>query len=361
MWSWPVLSGEQKKAEENYKDKPAAQPILEYLTCVRELNNCHNEERAIELIDKHSFDMACVPTHLRRHTRVWEQALVRMPLQGVLTNIRAMTRSNFLSSEGAPVLVKLINILRDPIALRASNLDPLEILVALAQAEVGWKLPDRGVPNHKETIKKRVPQYTLHSSVLQELRNMLATSLTFVPKMTPVKMVVCVDTRNSLTDESFGCWGLSISRSLSVTLLSLLHAGADIRLVTMTPEGPAPIALGVLDTIESVSARLEALPRSTQVIDPSKLLTWVRQSHGKVDLVLLATHSTNPVEDRTGLWAQMEQFRADQNNVKFVYWALHCKKVHPEIRNPGNPNMLDIAGFSSDAKRIMQAFAKDCF
>ena len=66
-----------KKAEENYKDKPAAQPILEYLTCVRELNNCHNEERAIELIDKHSFDMECVPTHLRRHTRVWEQALVR--------------------------------------------------------------------------------------------------------------------------------------------------------------------------------------------------------------------------------------------------------------------------------------------
>ena len=131
---------------------------------------------------------------------------------------------------------------------------------------------------------------------------MLATSLTFVPKMTPVKMVVCVDTRNSLTDESFGCWGLSISRSLAVTLLSLLHAGADIRLVTMTPEGPAPLALGVGDTIEAVAARLEALPRSTQVIDPSKLLTWVRQSHGKVDLVLLATHSTNPVEDRVSVY-----------------------------------------------------------
>ena len=57
----------------------------------------------------------------------------------------------------------------------------------------------------------------------------------------------------------------------------------------------------------------------------------------------------------------MEQFRADQNNVKFVYWALHCKKVHPGIRNPGNPNMLDLAGFSSDAKRILQAYAQDCF
>ena len=57
----------------------------------------------------------------------------------------------------------------------------------------------------------------------------------------------------------------------------------------------------------------------------------------------------------------MEQFRTDENNVKFVYWALHCKKVHPNIRNLANPNMLDIAGFSSDAKRILQAYAKDCF
>ena len=221
-----------------------------------------------------------------------------MPLQGVLINLRAMARNNHLSSEDAPVLRKLVNILRDPIALRASKLDPLDILVILAQAEVGWKLPNRGVPNHKESIKKRVPQHTIHSSVIQELRNMLATSLSCVPKMSPITMVVCVDTRNNLTDESFGCWPLSISRSLSVTLLSLLHAGADIRLVSMTPEGPAPIPLGVGDTVQAVTARLESLPRSGQIIDPSKLLTWVRQTQGMVDLVLLATHSTNPVEDR---------------------------------------------------------------
>lgn len=350
-----------KKTEEKYKDNLAAQPILEYLTCVRDINKCHDEEKAIELIDKHSFDMESVPTHLRRYSRIWEHALARMPLRGVLSNLRTMASNNFLSSEDAPLLPKLVNILRDPILLRASNLDPLEILVILGQAEAGWKLPDRGVLIHKEPVKKRVPHHTLHASVLQELRNMLATSLTIVPKMSPLTMVVCVDTRSSLTDESFGCWALSISRSLSVTLLSLLHAGADIRLVSMAPESFPPIPLSVGDTIEAVTARLEALPRSGQTIDPSKLLTWVRQTQGKVDLVLLATHSTNPVEDRIGLWVQMEQFRADENNVKFVYWALHSKKVHPGIRNPGNPNMLDIAGFSSDVRRILQACAKDCF
>ena len=287
---------------------------------MRDINKCHDEEKAIELIDKHSFDMESVPTHLRRYSRIWEHALARyeergltsvvctfypiffrMPLRGVLSNLRTMASNNFLSSEDAPLLPKLVNILRDPILLRASNLDPLEILVILGQAEAGWKLPDRGVLIHKEPVKKRVPHHTLHASVLQELRNMLATSLTIVPKMSPLTMVVCVDTRSSLTDESFGCWALSISRSLSVTLLSLLHAGADIRLVSMAPESFAPIPLSVGDTIEAVTARLEALPRSGQTIDPSKLLTWVRQTQGKVDLVLLATHSTNPVEDRVSL------------------------------------------------------------
>ena len=66
----------------------------------------------------------------------------------------------------------------------------------------------------------------------------------------------------------------------------------------MTTQGPVPIPLCVNDTIEAVTTRLEALPRSLQVIDPSKLLAWVRQTQGKVDMVLLATHSTNPVEDK---------------------------------------------------------------
>ena len=118
----------------------------------------------------------------------------------------------------------------------------------------------------------------------------------------PIKNVIrCAHSfirRNCLTKEVFGCWSLTISRALSVTLLSLLHAGTDIRCVSMTTEGPVPIPLCVNDTIEAVTTRLEALPRSQQVIDPSKLLAWVRQTQGKVDMVLLATHSTNPVEDK---------------------------------------------------------------
>ena len=44
---------------------------------MREMKKCHDEEKALELIDKHSFDMESVPTHLRSYSRIWEQALAR--------------------------------------------------------------------------------------------------------------------------------------------------------------------------------------------------------------------------------------------------------------------------------------------
>ena len=64
---------------------------------------------------------------------------------------------------------------------------------------------------------------------------------------------------------------------------------------------------------------------------------------------------------RSELWAVMEQLRMDNNNLKFVYWAMHCKNIAQKICNVHNPNMLDVAGWSPDIKRILQAFAKDLF
>ena len=116
-------------------------------------------------------------------------------LREVLIQLRSMTTNKLLSAEDDPVLIKLVNMLRDPIALQASNLEPLEILGILGQAEVGWRLPDLGLPNHKESIKKRVPVHKPHISVIQELRNMLTASLPLVPKTSPLSMVICVDTR----------------------------------------------------------------------------------------------------------------------------------------------------------------------
>ena len=41
--------------------------------------------------------------------------------------------------------------------------------------------------------------------------------------------------------------------------------------------------------------------------------------------------------------------------------VLGCRKFKTDVRDKNNPNMLDIAGWSADIKRIIQAFGKDLF
>ena len=61
------------------------------------------------------------------------------------------------------------------------------------------------------------------------------------------------------------------------------------------------------------------------------------------------------------MWAHMEQFKMDNNNAKFIFWALHARMVVPSICQDRSPNMLEIGGWSPDIKRIVQAFGKDYF
>ena len=353
-----------RKVQNRYEGNREAQPVLEYLACVRELNTCASPDRAVQLIERHSFDTECVPTHLRGHLPVFEAALVRMPLRGVLTQLRVMTSLNFLTADNNPILVKLQTILEDPVALRASQLQPAEILGVLVQAECGWALPAQSRPQgpeiaHREKEKKRVPSQKPHVSVIQSLKSMLNSSLPLVSKA-PMSMVVCVDTRNSLQDCCYGAWTLSISRALSTLLLSLLHAETDLRLVYMTPE-VTPVPLNKSETVEAVQTRLEALPQNNSM-DPVAVLRWVRASLGSVDLVLVATHSRDQLADSAGLGAAMEQFRQDGSNLKLVYWALHSKKLEPgKIAGEDNPNILDLSGWCPDVKRIIQAFGLNYF
>jgi len=124
-----------KEAREQFKDKPEAQPILEYMSCVKEINTCNEPDKAIKLIDKHSFDIDCLPTHLLNHAKVWEHALSRLPVRGVLAHLRSMAKRGFLSSDSSPVLGKVLQSIRDPLALAASKLQPAEILTVIAQVK----------------------------------------------------------------------------------------------------------------------------------------------------------------------------------------------------------------------------------
>lgn len=354
-----------KKTIGLYKDKVEAQPLIEYLKCVRDLNCCSNPDEAAALIANHSFDIESVPTHLRKYAKVWEQSLIRTPLRGVLTYLRVMTKYNFLSQPNSPVLTKLLTILQDNIALKASQLDPLDILGVLVQVEAAWSLPSPGV--HKAQHELRVPKHRPHPSVAEELKNMMNSSFMCVSKL-PMSMILCLDGTPLVGDgECFGAHKLKISRALSVLIISLLHSNTDLTVVYCV-QNETGLQPGVLvrtmpastaDSVEVLEARISDLDGVAP--DPVFVCDWVRRTRGHVEMITCATHSHVEKINVVLLAEEMRKFRTANRTVKFIYWALHCRKFKTDVRDPNNPNMLDIAGWSADIKRIIQAFGKDLF
>ena len=230
------------KTQAIYKNQASAQPVVEYLTVVRNFNMCTNVDEAVEMIENHSFDLETVSTELRSHSRVWEHALPRTPLRSVLANLKVMTKKNFLSQENHPVLVKLLDMLRDQIALIASKLDPLEILEILAQTERNWELPSSGSQKHKKSFEDNVPKHKPHPFVAQELNRMMTSSFLCVPKV-PMSMILCIDVKSDLKGECYGCWNLTISRALSVFILSMIHASTDLTVIYCSEDEKDPIKI----------------------------------------------------------------------------------------------------------------------
>ena len=113
----------------------------------------------------------------------------RSPRELYFSFVRLMTKYNFLSQPNSPVLTKLLTILQDNIALKASQLDPLDILGVLVQVQTAWSLPSPGV--HKSQHENRVPKHRPHPSVAQELENMLNSSFQCVSKL-PMSMILCI-------------------------------------------------------------------------------------------------------------------------------------------------------------------------
>jgi len=345
-------------AQEAFKDKPEAQPILEYMACVKDMNTCEDPDTAIKLIDKHSFDVESLPTKLLANAKVWEHAISRLPVRMVLARLRSMAKRGFLTDPGSSVLEKVLQSIKDPLALTASKLQPAEILTVIAQVESAWEHPPTAAHRVKVDAGEYVKIPTPHQSLMTGLQKMMMSSMSNVPKA-PCSILVCVDCRPSITNGCWGVWSLKVVKAISLTIVTLMKGGADVILTTLGEDKVMQqLQVNASDTIDSVSSRLEKVKGS--VIDPALVMRWAREGNKRADLVICMTSSHQDV-NREDLWTELEQYRNTVCPVKHIYMALACKALNLSVAATTDPNMLDICGWGPDSTRIIQAFAKDYF
>jgi len=339
-----------KDAEQEFKDQPEAQPILEYMSCEKEINRCEDPDQAVLLIGKHSFDVDCLPTHLLSHAKVWEHAISRQPLRGVLKHLKAINKRGFLQSENSPVLVKVLESIKDPLALRASGLQPSDILAVMSQVESCWEKPKSN---------KRPTNFKPHPSLLVGLDKMMEASFVQVPKV-PFSAIVFVDCRPNI---SKGCWGLyslTAVKAMSLNILSLVKGGADVTVVFVNCDKQVKqIQVNASDSVGVLSKRIEE--NNSDIFAPISVLKWAREGGKRADLFISMTGSHTEVK-RDDLWAEYESYKHTvYPNTKYIYMAHCCKSIVPPVANENDPNMMDICGWGPDSTRIIQGFVKDCF
>jgi len=345
-------------AQEAFKDKPEAQPILEYMACVKEMNTCEDPEVAIKLIDKHSFDVESLPTKLLSNARVWEHAISRLPVRMVLSRLRAMAKRGFLTNPNSPVLEKVLQSIKDPLALASSKLQPSDILTMIAQVESVWEHPPTAAHKAKAGGEGYVKIESPHESLVIGLNKMMMSSMSNVPKV-PCSVLVCVDCRPSINRGCWGVWSLKVVRAVSLTILTLMKGGADLTLTTLGEDKVMQqLQVNNTDTVDTLANRLEKVKGA--VLDPALLMRWAREANKKADLVICMTSSHQEV-DREGLVTELELYRNTLCNVKHIYMSLASKTISPPVASKTDPNMLDISGWGPDSTRIIQAFAKDFF
>ena len=273
-----------------------------------------------------------------------------------------MTCKGFLSTEESPVRKKVESVLRDRHALRASNLQPAEILGVLAQLEVGFALSPG---THKPAHERRVPKCRPHPSLEKELARMLEASSMNVAKL-PCKVHICVDIQSNKY-QCWGAWNLHCLRAVSLTIFTLLHADTDLTVSFYQEKGKGRLEFIDVSPRDSMATILEKLTEkavTASKVPPEEVLKWSRESGARcgatADLVMVITDS-NLLASREDIWAELEQARVNDIKVKFIYWALASKFLDVNPTNENYPNILGIAGWSPDSIRIIQAFAKDFF
>ncbi len=84
----------------------------------------------VRLISDHGLPHECVPTEMKRHARVWEALLERMPVGAMIRNLNKMTAVGLLTNTSAAT-TKIRETLADLERLRRARLHPMAVLVAL--------------------------------------------------------------------------------------------------------------------------------------------------------------------------------------------------------------------------------------
>lgn len=293
-----------------------------------------------------------VPRRWLGEPEVWRALLPALPLPELARSLGWMTASGFLTP-GSAEAAEVVRRLRQTGALRVSGVHPLALFAAR-------RVYERGGAVGAGTCWQPVPE------VVDALHGAFETSLSVMPRVGR-PLLLALDVSGSMASSRIPGLGLS-AREASAALASILVTGepGSVAVAFTAPAGglggrwgggtPALTLLELEPGMRPDEAvrRVSALPFGG--VDVALPMAWARRHGLHVGgFVTMTDHETWC--GGAGAAAALRAYRAERNPAARLV-TLGMTGMPSRVADPGDPGMLDIAGFDATVPRVISAFLR---
>ncbi|XP_071155861.1 RNA-binding protein RO60-like [Mytilus edulis] len=335
------------------------QKVVDYLKTIHSVRNSTDEHQVARLIEQHHLGKQQVLPALLNSKEIWGALVSEMSVGEVLENFNKLASVGFLeiAHDGSK---KIVEMLRSEEILQKSNIQPIDVVMALSAYEHGkagkvtWMRNEAVIDalnfalestmkvnesnNTKSTNKRyligvRVGSNTKKSTVrgTQSLPSLVAASaiaMITARKEDKVQLVYFADkaTELTLTSES-----------------SLKEISEEISKQILVSAALPPVGSG--DT-----------PK--QPCDLAAPIRWATENSKKIDVFINITDSLDRTGDITPSKALM-QYRKEMNMPKAKLVSCGLCNANMKTADPNDPRMIDIAGFDATVPIIINKFILD--
>ena len=315
--------------------------IRQFLLAYHTLQTCTSVQDAIVMIHSHRFCWEHLPTQLLAEPKIWAALVERMPLGAMIRNLGRLGKLELLK-KGSPTAVYITHRLVNEVAIKLARLHPLTALIAHEQYKSGHG--NRGSCT-----------WHVEPDIVSTLHTTLQIAFKHCEPLgnnTPV--VIGLDVSGSMACKLPGI-PISAETAAAALVMTMVRTASKTTVVAFS-ETCAILDITETTSLDEILAQGKEIPFcATDCALP--IIVATRTMLPTRAFIVITDNDTNcgrlSCEDALRMYNGIMGYTGDRRAKLIV---LSLTGDGEAIAVPGNPDMLDVAGFDANTANIVSAF-----
>lgn len=294
-------------------------------------------DKIIDLLIKYRLPHEVIPTELKNEPRIWQALLdAGMPINALIRNLGKLSQIGLLTPMSANVK-KVCETFRNEDIIRKARIHPITVLNQKCGYERG-----RGMSGIT---------WDPNSKVCEALEDMFYMSFKNVVP-TGKNIMLALDVSGSMSSLAPGT-NLTCAQVTAAMSMTTVRSEANSEIFAFSDHFMnIPINK---NTSLNEAMRLVS-DRNFGGTDCGLPMKYAKDNHMEVDSFVIYTDNETWCGGRLTPAKLLREYRAKMNRPEAKLAVVACASTEFTIADPDDPNMLDIAGFSSAVPQILSYF-----